>query len=157
MRRLEGRIPTEPEHVVAQGVHHDHEDVGQIPVALVEAPSLGLGGERSLEKSADEWQHEHGADRQEPQGARGPPSEPAHRSPGELAEEQEPVASVQANRAKVVAAEAQVPLAMAEALRSGNLGVMDMLRLKNIESDTTMRRSIGGIDPTSGGTEEPGA
>ena len=39
---------------------------------------------------------------------------------------------------------------MAEALRSGNLGVMDMMRLKNIESDTTMRRSIGGIDPTGG-------
>ena len=74
-----------------------------------------------------------------------------------VAEEQEHVASVQANRAKVVAAEAQVPLAMAEALRSGNLGVMDMLRLKNIESDTTMRRSIGGIDPTGGTTEEPGA
>ena len=74
-----------------------------------------------------------------------------------VAEEQEHVASVQANRAKVVEAEAQVPLAMAEALRSGNLGVMDMMRLKNIESDTTMRRSIGGIDPTGGSTEEPGA
>ncbi len=73
-----------------------------------------------------------------------------------VAEEQEHVASVQANRAKVVLAEAEVPLAMAEALRSGNLGVMDMLRLKNLESDTTMRRSIGGIDAT-GSTEDPSA
>lgn len=69
-----------------------------------------------------------------------------------VAEEQEHVAAVQANRAKVVAAEAQVPLAMAEALRSGNLGVMDMLRLKNIESDTTMRRAISGLE--EGGTTE---
>lgn len=74
-----------------------------------------------------------------------------------VAEEQEHVASVQANRAKVVEAEAKVPLAMAEALRSGNLGVMDMLRLKNLESDTTMRRSIGGVDSGSAGTEEPNA
>lgn len=71
-----------------------------------------------------------------------------------VAEEQEFMASVQQKRAKVVEAEAQVPLAMAEALRSGNLGVMDMLRLKNIESDTTMRRRIGGLDE-NGGTEEP--
>ncbi len=61
-----------------------------------------------------------------------------------VAQEQEFIAAVQENRAKVVAAEAQVPLAMAEALRSGNIGVMDMLRLKNIESDTSMRRSISG-------------
>ena len=73
-----------------------------------------------------------------------------------VAEEQEFVASVQQKRAKVVEAEAEVPLAMAEALRSGNLGVMDMLRVKNIESDTTMRRTIGGIDET-GSTEDPSA
>ena len=41
---------------------------------------------------------------------------------------------------------------MAEALKSGNLGVMDMLRLKNLESDTTMRRSIGG---EAGGGSSP--
>ena len=59
-----------------------------------------------------------------------------------VAAEQEFVAKVKENRAKVVEAEAQVPLAMAAALREGNLGVMDLYRLKNIESDTTMRRSI---------------
>ncbi|QDV07693.1 SigmaW regulon antibacterial [Planctomycetes bacterium Poly30] len=71
-----------------------------------------------------------------------------------VAAEQEFIAQVQENRAKVVAAEALVPAAMAEALRNGNLGVMDMLRLKNLESDTTMRRSIGG-DSTGATTEAP--
>jgi uncharacterized protein YqfA (UPF0365 family) len=51
-------------------------------------------------------------------------------------------------QAKVVEAEAQVPLAMAEAFRSGNLGVMDYMRLKNIESDTDMRSAIA--KPTEG-------
>jgi len=59
-----------------------------------------------------------------------------------VALEQEMQARVQEMQAKVVEAQAQVPLAMAEALRSGNLGVMDYLRLKNIESDTDMRKSI---------------
>jgi len=45
-------------------------------------------------------------------------------------------------QAKVVEAQAQVPLAMAEAFRNGNLGVMDYMRFKNIESDTGMRKSI---------------
>jgi uncharacterized protein YqfA (UPF0365 family) len=45
-------------------------------------------------------------------------------------------------RAKVVESEAQVPLAIAEAFRGGNLGVMDFVRYKNVESDTAMRRSI---------------
>jgi len=45
-------------------------------------------------------------------------------------------------RAKVVEAEAEVPLAMAEALKEGNLGVMDYMKLKNVESDTKMRTSI---------------
>ncbi len=59
-----------------------------------------------------------------------------------VAVEQEMVARVQEMRAKVVEAEAQVPLAMADALRSGNLGVMDLLRYRNVESDTAMRRSL---------------
>jgi uncharacterized protein YqfA (UPF0365 family) len=45
-------------------------------------------------------------------------------------------------RARVIEAEAEVPKAMAEALRSGNVGVMDYFRLKNIEADTSMRDSI---------------
>lgn len=59
-----------------------------------------------------------------------------------VAEEQENRAKVESMRAKVVEAEAQVPLAMAEAFRSGNLGVMDYARYRNIQSDTQMRESI---------------
>jgi uncharacterized protein YqfA (UPF0365 family) len=51
-------------------------------------------------------------------------------------------ARTQEMQAKVVEAEAQVPLAMAEAFRSGNLGIMDYMRMKNIQSDTSMRESI---------------
>lgn len=47
-------------------------------------------------------------------------------------------------RAKVVAAESEVPLAIAESFRSGNLGVMDYYRLKNLQADTDMRETIGG-------------
>ncbi len=61
-----------------------------------------------------------------------------------VASEQEMKARVQEMRAKVVEAEAQVPLAMSEAFRSGNLGVLDYLRMKNIQSDTSMRDSIAG-------------
>jgi uncharacterized protein YqfA (UPF0365 family) len=63
-----------------------------------------------------------------------------------VAAEQEMRARTQEMRAKVVEAEAQVPLAMAEAFRQGNLGIMDYMRMKNIESDTRMRDSIGGGD-----------
>jgi uncharacterized protein YqfA (UPF0365 family) len=59
-----------------------------------------------------------------------------------VAAEQENRASVEAMRAKVVEAEAQVPLAIAEAFKAGNLGVMDYYNLRNIESDTTMRSNI---------------
>ena len=51
-------------------------------------------------------------------------------------------AKVQEMQAKLVEAQAEVPMAMAEAFRSGNLGVMDYYRMKNIEADTDMRRSI---------------
>lgn len=68
-----------------------------------------------------------------------------------VAAEQEFRAHVQENRAKVVLAEAEVPLAMASALKSGNLGVMDMYRLKNIDSDTKMRGAIAGGDAPSAG------
>lgn len=60
-----------------------------------------------------------------------------------VAQEQEMRARVEEMKAKVVEAESQVPLAMAEALRSGKLGVMDYMNLKNIESDTNMRESFG--------------
>src|SRR5215218_2633859 len=61
-----------------------------------------------------------------------------------VAAEQEMRARTQEMRAKVVEAEAQVPAAMAEAFRSGNFGIMDYQRLKNIEADTHMRTSIAG-------------
>jgi uncharacterized protein YqfA (UPF0365 family) len=51
-------------------------------------------------------------------------------------------------RAKVVEAEAEVPLAMAEALKKGNMGVMDYMKLKNVESDTKMRTSISETSET---------
>ena len=60
------------------------------------------------------------------------------------AREQEMIAQVQENRAKVVLAEAEIPLAMAESFRSGNMGIMDYYRLKNIQADTSMRNNIGG-------------
>ena len=59
-----------------------------------------------------------------------------------MAQEQEMIARVQEMRAEVIAAEAQVPLAMADAFRSGNMGIMDYARYRNIESDTHMRRAI---------------
>ena len=59
-----------------------------------------------------------------------------------VALEQENKAKVQEMQAKLVDAEAQIPLAMAEAFRSGNLGIMDYYRMRNIEADTEMRESI---------------
>ena len=59
-----------------------------------------------------------------------------------IAEEQEMRAQVQRMQAKVVESEAQVPLAMAEALRAGKLGVMDYYKMQNIDADTQMRSSI---------------
>ncbi|WP_301192629.1 flotillin-like protein FloA, partial [Plebeiibacterium sediminum] len=56
-----------------------------------------------------------------------------------VALEQEMKAKAQEARAKVIEAEAEVPLAMADAFRSGNLGVLDYLKMKNIEADTSMR------------------
>lgn len=59
-----------------------------------------------------------------------------------VAHEQEMKASVQEMRAKVVEAEAEVPLAMAAALRDGKLGVMDYYQMQNTIADTTMRDGI---------------
>jgi len=61
-----------------------------------------------------------------------------------MAREQEMQAQVRENRAKVVLAEAEIPKAIAGAFNSGNLGIMDYYRLKNIQADTGMRDSIGG-------------
>jgi uncharacterized protein YqfA (UPF0365 family) len=64
-----------------------------------------------------------------------------------VATEQEYKAKVEEMRAEVIRAEAEVPLAMAEAFRSGRLGVMDYMRYRNLEADTDMRQSIAGPRP----------
>jgi uncharacterized protein YqfA (UPF0365 family) len=60
-----------------------------------------------------------------------------------VAHEQENIAKQAENRALVVLAEADIPKAMADAFRSGNLGVFDYYKLKNLQADTGMRESIG--------------
>ncbi len=69
-----------------------------------------------------------------------------------VAIEQENRARVEEMRSKVVEAEAEVPLAMAEAFRNGNLGVMDYARYRNLQSDTAMRDSIARPEDTDGNT-----
>ena len=69
-----------------------------------------------------------------------------------IAQAAENRAVVEENRAKVVLAEAEIPKAMAEAFRKGNLGIMDYYRMKNIQADTSMRDSIG-KDEGSGDTK----
>ncbi len=59
-----------------------------------------------------------------------------------VAAEQENKALVEQMQAEVVKAEAQVPLAIAEAFREGNLGIMDYMKYRNIQSDTQMRKAI---------------
>ncbi|MGB5849198.1 MAG: flotillin-like protein FloA [Ignavibacteriaceae bacterium] len=63
-----------------------------------------------------------------------------------VATEQENIAEVAKQRARVVEAEAEIPKAMSEAFRSGNLGVMDYYNLRNIQADTQMRDSISKPD-----------
>ena len=72
-----------------------------------------------------------------------------------VAMEQEFKAETQKQRASVIAAEAQVPLAISEAFRKGNLGVLDYQRYLNLQADTAMRQSIAGPEdrptpPTTG-------
>lgn len=69
-----------------------------------------------------------------------------------VAKEQEMKAMVQEMRAKVIEAEAEVPRAMAEALKQGKLGVMDYYNMKNVMADTQMRDAISKI----GHKDEPG-
>ncbi|GIW30338.1 MAG: UPF0365 protein [Meiothermus sp.] len=72
-----------------------------------------------------------------------------------VALEQENAALVEAMRAKLVEAQAAVPLALAEALRNGRIGVMDYYQLKNIEADTEMRDSIS--KASGGSTSDDGS
>lgn len=68
-----------------------------------------------------------------------------------VANEQEMKAKSQEARAKVIEAEAEIPKAIAEAFRSGNLGVMDYYKFENIKADTDMRESIANPSQKSGG------
>ena len=61
-----------------------------------------------------------------------------------VANEQEMKAKSQEARAKVIKAEAEIPKAIAEAFKSGNLGIMDYYRMQNIQADTDMRDAISG-------------
>jgi len=67
-----------------------------------------------------------------------------------MAREQEMKALTQEMRAEVVRAEAEVPRAIAQAFREGNLGIMDYYRLRNIQADTAMRQAISGESGGSG-------
>lgn len=71
-----------------------------------------------------------------------------------VAMEQEFMAAVQENRAKVILSEAEIPLAIAEAFRKGNLGVTDYYNLRNVQADTEMRASIAGTG-TNNNRREP--
>ncbi len=65
-----------------------------------------------------------------------------------VALEQEKVAEIEQSRAKVVEAEAEVPQAVADAFQSGRLGIMDYYKLRNVQADTDMRKSIAGVAPS---------
>lgn len=67
-----------------------------------------------------------------------------------VAHEQEMKALAQEMKAKVIEAEAEVPKAMSEAFRNGNLGIMDYYKMKNIEADTSMRDTIAKPPKKSG-------
>lgn len=69
-----------------------------------------------------------------------------------VATEQEMKAHTQEMRAKVVEAEAEVPRAMADAFRSGRLGIMDYYQMQNIQADTAMRTAISGTGESTPGT-----
>ena len=67
-----------------------------------------------------------------------------------VSQEQENIAMIEENRARLVEAEAEVPKAMAEAFRTGQLGILDYYKLKNVQADTDMRESIAGVSGATG-------
>jgi uncharacterized protein YqfA (UPF0365 family) len=66
-----------------------------------------------------------------------------------VAQEQEMTALVQERRAAVVEAEAEIPRAIADAFRNGQLGIMDYYRMRNVQADTRLRDSLAGDQPTA--------
>jgi uncharacterized protein YqfA (UPF0365 family) len=85
------------------------------------------------------------ADQAEAEQTGAPPGAETRRAMA-IAQEQENRAKIEENRALVVLSEAEVPKAIAEAFRTGNLGVLDYYKLKNVQADTQMRESIGRPD-----------
>lgn len=74
-----------------------------------------------------------------------------------VAQEQEQIAAIEESRAKLVEAEAEIPHAMAAAFNSGKLGINDYYKLRNIQADTDMRKSIAGPTGSSPAvTKTPG-
>ena len=71
-----------------------------------------------------------------------------------VALEQEMSAKVVENKAKLIQAEAEVPLAMADAFRSGNMGIMDYMNIRNVEADTRMRAGLADAGKADEGDEE---
>ncbi len=71
-----------------------------------------------------------------------------------VAVEQEMKAKAQEARAKVIEAEVKIPLAMADAFKSGNLGIMDYYKFKNIQADTRMRDTFGKEDDNNSSNED---
>lgn len=71
-----------------------------------------------------------------------------------VAEEQKMKALTQEKKAQVLAAEAEIPKAIASAIRDGKFGVLDYYKLKNLQADTSMRESIAGIDNASSDEED---
>ena len=67
-----------------------------------------------------------------------------------IAAEQEMKAKAQEMKAHVIAAEVEVPKAMASAFRNGKMGIMDYYKLQNIQADTSMRKSISKSDDDEG-------
>ena len=65
-----------------------------------------------------------------------------------VAQEQEMKARAQEARAEVIQAEAEVPKALAAALREGKMGFMDYYKLENLKGDTAMRENIANIKPS---------
>ena len=62
-----------------------------------------------------------------------------------IASEQENVATIEESRAKLVDAESEVPRAISEAFRTGKLGVLEYYKLRNLQADTEMRKSISNV------------
>jgi uncharacterized protein YqfA (UPF0365 family) len=73
-----------------------------------------------------------------------------------VAREQEMKALVEENRAKVVQAEAEIPLAMSQAFRDGNLSVGEYYNLRNVQADTSMRNAIAGTGKNAEGKDSNG-